>query len=322
MGMPGLGGHRIDALGRLEPAAAAETLALLEAAADADGVLPLSEHAWLHLRHGGDAAARNLLVWHDDVLAGYAHLDPTDHFEGSSGEVVVHPGHRRHGHGRALIERMIGLSPDGRLRLWAHGNHPGATQLAEGLGFDKTRVLWQMRRSLLAPLPAAPLPDGISVRTFVVGQDEPAWVEVNNRAFAAHPDQSEWTLDDLQARIEEDWFDPLGFFLAERDGQLVGFHWTKVHGGSHHHDHDGQPHTHEHDHPAIGEVYVVGVDPAAQGTGLGPALTRIGLSHLRQRGLSQAMLYVDEVNTNAIRVYERLGFTRWDTDVLFRRRTP
>jgi len=313
---------RIDALGRLEPAVVAETLALLEAAADADSVLPLSEHAWLHLRHGGDAAARNLLVWHDGVLAGYAHLDPTDRFEGSSGELVVHPAHRRHGHGRSLVEQMIQFSPDGRLRLWAHGAHPGATRLAEGLGFDKTRVLWQMRRSLLAPLPAAPLPDGISVRPFVVGQDESAWVVVNNRAFAAHPDQSEWGVDDLQARIEEDWFDPQGFFLAERDGRLVGFHWTKMHGGSHHHEHDGEPHAHQHDHPAIGEVYVVGVDTDAQGTGLGPALTRIGLAHLRQRGLSQAMLYVDETNTNAIRVYERLGFTRWDTDVLFRRRTP
>ncbi len=312
----------LDVLGRLEPGPAAATLALLDAAADADGVLPLSEHAWLHLRQGGDVAAYNILLWHGGTLAGYAHLDPTDRFEGSSGELVVHPEHRRHGHGRALVERLVALSSDGRLRLWAHGAHAGAARLAEGLGFDRTRVLWQMRRSLLAPLPPAALPDGVTVRTFVVGQDEQAWITVNNRAFAAHPDQSEWTLGDLQVRIEEDWFDPAGFFLAERDGRLIGFHWTKVHGGSHMHEHDGEPHSHDHDHVALGEVYVVGVDPTAQGTGLGPALTRLGLAHLRQRGLSQAMLFVDEVNTNAIRIYERLGFTRWDTDVLFRRRTP
>ncbi|HVE62856.1 MAG TPA: mycothiol synthase [Mycobacteriales bacterium] len=307
-------------LGRLEPAAVTAILDLLEAAAEADGVLPLSEHAWLHLRQGGDAAARNVLLWHDGSLVGYAHLDPTDTFEGSSGELVVHPDRRRHGHGRALLGCLVDLSPDSRLRLWAHGAHAGAERLAATMGFDKSRVLWQMRRSLLAPLPPAPLPDGVTVRAFVVGQDEAEWIAVNNRAFANHPDQSRWTLGDLQQRIEEDWFDSAGFFLAERDGRLVGFHWTKVHGGSPSHVHDGEPQSH--DHAALGEVYVVGVDPSAQGTGLGPALTRIGLAHLRQRGLAQAMLYVDEVNTNAIRVYERLGFTRWDTDVLFRRRTP
>ncbi|HVF20250.1 MAG TPA: mycothiol synthase [Mycobacteriales bacterium] len=311
---------RIEMRLRLEPSVVAETLALLEAAAEADGVVPLSEHAWLHLRHGGDTDARNVLVRRGDVLAGYAHLDPTDRFEGSSGEVVVHPAHREQGIGRALVEQLVSLSPDGRLRLWAHGTHPGAQRLATSMGFERFRVLCQMRRSLLAPLPAAPLPSGVTVRTFEVGRDEDAWIETNNRAFADHPDQSGWTVDDLLVREGEAWFDPAGFFLAERDGRLAGFHWTKVHGGSHVHEHDGSAHAHEHDHSEVGEVYVVGVDPSAQGVGLGPALTRIGLAHLRQRGVSQAMLYVDESNTNAIKVYERLGFTRWATDVSFRRR--
>jgi mycothiol synthase len=288
---------------------------LLDAVTDADGVRPLSEHVMLHLRYGGDADVRHVLALVDGEMVGYAHMDVTDAVEGSSAELAVHPQHRRRGVARALVERLLEETPDGRLRLWAHGQHPGGAALARHFGFERSRVLFQMRRSLFAPLPEPTLPEGIRLRTFVVDQDEQAWTEVNNRAFANHPDQGRWSVDEIRTREREPWFDPAGFFIAEResDGEMVGFHWTKVHGTEDHGDHVHDP---------MGEVYVVGVDPAAQGTGLGPALTLVGLRYLRGRGLSQAMLYVDESNANAVRMYERLGFTRWDTDVAFARSEP
>ena len=104
--------------------------------------------------------------------------------------------------------------------------------------------------------------------------------------------------------------DPDGFFLAERDGRLAGFHWTKIHGGS-----EESP---GHGHETIGEVYVVGVDPGQRGSGLGRALTLAGLHHLRDLGVAQAMLYVDEDNVPAIRMYEALGFTRTRIDAMYR----
>jgi mycothiol synthase len=309
----------LDVRTRLDPAQVADVRELVAAAGEADGVHPLSEHVTLHLGHGGDPQARNVLARIDGRLAGYGHLDLTDAVEGASAELVVHPDLRRQGIGQALVGQLVGLAPDGRLRLWAHGNHPAAGRLAARLGFHRGRVLWQMRRSLYAPLPAPALPDDVAVRTFVPGQDEDRWVAVNNAAFAEHPDQGRWSVDDLMVREKEPWFDPEGFFLAERGGELVAFHWTKIHGATQHlaaHGH-GDEEAHDHAHDPIGEVYVVGVAPSAQGQGLGPAMTLIGLRHLRARGLGQAMLYVDEVNTNAIRVYERLGFSRWDTDVSY-----
>jgi mycothiol synthase len=302
-----MGEITIEHHGRLSPEHVRAVMSLVEAATDLDGVSPLSEHVLLHLKHGGDAPAANLIALLDGEPVGYAHLDVTDAVEGASAEVVVHPDHRGHGVGTALVQAL----PAGRLRLWAHGQHPAAAALAEHHGFEQTRVLWQMRRSLYAPLPTAVWPEDVTVRTFVPGQDEDEWVAVNARAFAQLPDQGSWTVDDLLKREQEPWFDPAGFFIAERDGQMVGYHWTKVHGGD-------DPAVH--DHQMMGEVYVVGVDPSAQGMGLGPALTIIGLRHLRALGLPSVMLYVDESNTNAIGVYERLGFSRWDTDVSYRRR--
>jgi mycothiol synthase len=310
-------GSRLESVGRLTPRQVDAVTALVDAASDVDGVRPLSEHTMLHLRHGGDSPARNLLLWQGETtLAAYAHLDITDQVEGPSAELVVAPSMRRHGYGRALITGALEES-GGQLRLWAHGGLAESALMAEHLGFRRVRMLLQLRRSLSAPLPAPSLPAGITVRTFEPGADDDRWLRVNARAFADHPEQGDWTSTDLEQRMAETWFDPAGFFLAERDGELVGFHWTKVHGREDAPG-DGDGHDHEHGHEPIGEVYVVGVDPAAQGLGLGRELTVIGLRHLRTLGLHQVMLYVEESNAPAIKLYESLGFSRWDVDVLFR----
>ena len=303
---------QVTASGPLPADQAAQVLDLIRRAADEDGVNPLSEHVMLHLRYGGDPRARNVLVWHNGKLAGYGHLDPTDPVEGPAAEMVIDPIARRHGLGLVLGRALESEAGPAGLRLWAHGDLPAAVRLAAAAGFHRSRALWQMRRSLQTHIGRPQFADGISVRTFRIGQDEDAWVALNHRAFARHPEQGAWTTDDLSMREREPWFDPDGFFLAERDGQLVGFHWTKIHGGN-----DKPAEAGCHGHEPIGEVYVVGVDPDERGTGLGRALTITGLRYLRSRGLAQVMLYVDETNTAAIRLYESLGFTHWDTDVMF-----
>ncbi|MBT2208144.1 MULTISPECIES: mycothiol synthase [Actinomadura] len=269
-------------------------LAAARAAAGADGVAPLSEHALLAVRAGRPG----LVVAEGGAVVGYGRLDPATGDEPASAELFVHPDHRRRGHGRGLL-RALRERAGGPLRVWAHGDLPAAAALASAEGMARARALFQMRRPAGGPLPEPRVADGVTLRTFRPGQDEDAWLRVNARAFASHPEQGAWTIDDLRERESEPWFDPAGFFLAERDGDLVGFHWTKV-----------QP-------DGLGEVYVVGVDPSAQGLGLGRALTLTGLHHLRAQGLPRFMLYVDESNTAAVRMYESLGFTPHTVDVMY-----
>ncbi|MFF7150643.1 mycothiol synthase [Streptomyces griseoaurantiacus] len=291
----------LDTLAVLSPDQAEAVSALLAEAARDDGQQAVSEQGRLRLRGGTREGVRHLLLSAGDTLVGYAQLEDTDPVEAPAAELVVHPAHRGQGHGRALGSALLAATGK-RLRVWAHGGHSAARHLAQVLGLTLFRELRQMRRPLTdfdAPEPK--LPEGVRVRTFRPGQDDTAWLAANAEAFAHHPEQGSLTQRDLDDRMAEPWFDPEGFFLAERAGELLGFHWTKTH-------------TEE----GLGEVYVVGVRPSAQGGGLGRALTTIGLRHLAERGLPTAMLYVDADNTAAVTVYERLGFTTHETDLMYR----
>jgi mycothiol synthase len=286
-----------------EPEAGA-VRALAAAATEVDGVAPLGEQVLLHLGPG-PAEAAHLLASVDGTLAGVAHLDHEGESDGTA-ELVVHPRYRRAGLGTRMASELLDrIAPGGTLQVWAHGDHPGSAALAARLGFTRSRELWQLRRSAAEPLPELTLPAGVRIRSFRPGADEPEFLRVNNAAFAWHPEQGGWGLDDVTAREREPWFDPAGFLLAvDESDRLLGFHWTKVHPAT------GTI-------PALGEVYVLGVHPDAQGLHLGWALTVAGLRHLTGRGLDSVMLYVEADNGSAVRLYRSLGFARWHTDVRY-----
>jgi mycothiol synthase len=271
---------------------------LLAAARRMDGFAPLNEAASLQLRHPGPAV-QHLCAVESDQVVGYAQLDPGP--AASIGFLVVDPGHRRQGIGvrlaQALAERAT--TP---LQLWAPGDTVAAQALAARIGLVAARTMLVMTRRLDEELPEPQLLAGITIRTFQPGQDERAWLALNAEAFANHPEQGSLTEADLAARMAEPWFDPKGFFVAMRGEAMVGFHWTKQHGNH------------------LGEVYVLAVSPTIGGLGLGKALLRIGLEHLRKRGDTVVQLYVEVDNPDAVGLYRDYGFTTSSRDVMYAQR--
>ena len=290
------------------------------AAEEADGNPPLNDQTWVLLRSGDDPRRVSGVLAvlrggpeHDDAeVVGAAVLT-----RGSGDpvlELVVRPEERGHGIGTELAAAALDALGDEPVSAWSHGDDAAASRLAQRHGFTPTRELWRMRRGA-AGVPTPTLPEGVHIRAFRPGQDEAAWLAINAAAFASHPEQGSMSLEDLQAREAEEWFDAAGFLLAvDRQDTVLGFHWTKVHPA--HRDARGG------EHAAVGEVYAVGVSPAAQGQGLGRALTLAGMEHLAARGLRSIILYVDADNTAAVGLYRSLGFERWDGDVMYTRAMP
>jgi mycothiol synthase len=277
----------------------AEVSDLVAAVTAADGHRPLGEHKWLDLVHGGRKGFAGFVARedHHGPLVGYAQLSRGHRTWGV--EVVVPPERRGPGHGEAheLLAAALGevaRQGGGHVHLWVPKPSAWWDETAASGGLQRGRDLYQMRR----PLPLHDATRRVPVRPFVPGEDEAAWLEVNNRAFASHPEQGDWDLDTLLERQSEPWFDPDGFLLHERHGRLAAFCWTKVHGGEN----------------PLGEIYVIGVDPDFQGLGLGRALVLAGLDHLTARHIDTAMLYVDAANRAALGLYRALGFAVDHTD--------
>lgn len=295
------------------------------AAAEAvDGVAPVGDGPLRGLL--AQTGALHLLLAAGPELLGYANVQNPG-TENASAEAYVLPSERGRGLGAKLVETALREGGE-HTRAWAHGNLPAAQAVAARLGLIALRELLQLRRPLDTPeLPELTVPEDVVLRTYRGGgggfagsddagsddaeSDDAEILRVNAAAFAWHPEQGAMSAQDFIDQRAEDWFDPAGLFLAfdaADPERLLGFHWTKVHAAN--------P---DQGIPALGEVYVVGIDPSAQGRGLGAMLTLAGLHHLRGMGLETVLLYVEGDNVPALKTYERLGFSRYRTDVAYGR---
>ena len=305
-------------LQQLTPEQGVGVFTLIKVVTEFDQVQPLSDHILLHLRHGGDKEDSHLVIYEDEnpnkKVIGYAHIDQTDLVAGASVELVIDPAARGGSLGEQLLTQVRQICGD-KLRLWSHGDLPDAHKLALSQGFKVVRTVIQMIINIDEHIPLPKLDPDISIRTFLPGLDSNSWITLNNKAFIDHPEQGNWQLSDLNLRLKEEWFNESGFFIASKSTQMIGATWTKIH-GSYGHTHEGNEAAH--DHPVIGELYITAVDPEFTGLGVGKALTITALNYLRYQGLTQVILYVDESNKTAIKLYENLGFNQFSRDILFK----
>lgn len=263
-----------------------------------DGQPPFSDQAIVDARRG----ERQVLTTGDFGLALVARLAT-----GNEAEFVVAPDARGHGHGTALLEALVAESPDGLL-LWAHGDHPAARALAARFGFDAVRTLLQLRAevapfdtALARPPRTAPSTSpgsAAGLDAFIPGTDDAEWLALNARAFASHPEQGSVSQADLDELRREPWYRDDDFLVVREDGRMVGYCWLKI-------------------EDAVGEFYVVGVDPDRQGAGLGRRLVAAGLARLAERGIRTASLYVEADNTPALALYRSFGFSEFSIDIQY-----
>ena len=285
---------------------------LIEAATAIEGHRPVGEHKYSHLAVGATHWV-GVMAYDDDRLVGYAHTrwNSAGTTPRMAVEVVVHPDFYRGDVARQLLEEtrgVLGRSGGGVFFLWVHRVENPHDTLAARLGFEIQRELAFMVRPLSEAPPDPKIPAGVEFRAYRSDVDDDEFLRVNNAAFEGHPENGGWSADDLAQRRRLDWFDPAGLIMAWNGDRCVGFHWTKWHS----HDSDEVP-----AHEPVGEVYVLGVDPQAQGTGLGRALLNAGLAHLFERGCRQSILYVDCANTGAVALYESEGFVTQYREVCY-----
>ncbi len=269
---------------------------LIDAAVRADGRAPFSDGSLAELATG----ARRV-VWLGPAAALVSETEA---------EFVVHPDARRLRHGAAMLNELLTAAP-GELLLWAHGAHPAARRLAATHGLEPVRELLRLRAEVAAGADGRELREGAhsAPRLGAISRNSPDWkhavaalLELNGRAFAEHSEQGQLTRKQFDVLAAEPWFDAADVLLmwsATDPRALLGFCWLKV-------------------ESATGEFYVVAVDPTHRGEGLGRRLMTAGFERLAERGIREAILYVEADNTAALRLYREFGFREDSIDIQYR----
>ncbi|MCL2783971.1 MAG: mycothiol synthase [Propionibacteriaceae bacterium] len=272
----------------LSAADAQDVIALAHKAERTDGVFPLNEQAVLALSQQENEDQYHLIIRRSGNLTAYAW------WKDASAQIVVDPAYRRQGLGSILLDCVTQIDPD--TELWSFGDCDAARGFCAKHRYEQVRALLILEAH--APFPIKAASTQFTITTFR-DDDLDDLVALHSKAFSHHPEQASWTKDDFRRRFDSDWFDPHGLFIAWHSQTMVGFLWTKQLNDT-------------------GEIYILGVDPAREGAGLGRQLLEHSLKYFQQRGINSVRLWVDQAETRAQILYQSSGFSLVRKDLRYR----
>ncbi|GAA3203950.1 GNAT family N-acetyltransferase [Nonomuraea roseoviolacea] len=201
---------------------------------------------------------------------------------------LVDPAYRGLGLGSGLLDRLLGMAPDGpgRLRAETESLTREAHELFASRGFERTFAEDVHRLDLARPLPRAPLPAGVRVEEWTAG-DLDAFYAAYRGSFADRPGFPGWSRDEWIGWLTDDTFLPACSLVARAgDGTPVGFVAC-----------------------AEGFLIQVGCVPRWRRRGLGAALATLALGRMRERGDTEAFLDVNVDNPASAALFRSLGST-------------
>ncbi len=234
--------------------------------------------------------------------AGYALVVP----EPSIGRAVVEwgvvPSKDRVALGEALLVRSLshakGLGAKAA-HLSAQGHDREAAYLYKKLGFALVKTQWQMRLDVKRWKAPAKGKEGISLRQLNPGE-EALVTDIQNRAFGGSWGFAPNVPEELRYRLRMRGSKVQDALILEEKGAPAAYCWTRVNKGK-----DG----------AVGIIWMIGVDPAYRGQGLGRAMLDASIADLKRRGATAVELTVYADNTPAVELYKAVGFKRmYDID--------
>ncbi|WP_329005160.1 GNAT family N-acetyltransferase [Kribbella sp. NBC_00709] len=268
----------------------------------------LAEH--LELPHL-DLPRDTIGLWSGDRMVGYgiAHVkSAVVDVDRVNVEGTIHPEWRRRGLGTTLMSWLIQRAGElhtakhpespGQVGVGASSTNEGADRLLRGLGFEEERYFFDMRRPLDQPVPAAPVADGLQLRSYDTSYED-ALRQAHFEAFSDHwgwtpPTTEAWRARNVGSRA---FRGQQSYYVLDGDTVAAyanGYEW-------------------EADTEATGvrELYIgqVGTRRAYRGRGLARAALAKVLAKAAEAGYQRVALGVDADNpTGALGLYEGLGF--------------
>ncbi len=257
--------------------------------------IELATNAWVVLAPDGTYAARvDLSV-------------PIEEPEEMYASPRVHPDYRGLGIGTLLIRlaeqrarELMGSIPQEKrvtLNSWIEGVNGDARSLLVREGFSLLRTYVRMELDMQERPPAPVWPPGITVRTFVAGQDERSLYDASEESFEDHWGGTHETFEEFyRVGTGVATFDPSLWFLAMAGRDIAGFSLCLLNVG---------------EQIRMGFVDSLGVRRPWRKQGLGLALLHRSFGEFYARGVRHVELSVDAENlTGATRLYKRAGMHR------------